>query len=217
MKIAELDSELCAAAFDSDCDKIKSLLAAGAKINALGDRMIPSIARRTPLWIVTVSAGQELSQQFKDFVEAIQIFKPDLPTRNNAQRREQAISTVKLLLQSGADLEIPSWGTTPLWQAAHWTDPEVAELLLKAGANPNAESVSTLGQLATKKGRITLPAYFDTVLHKAVEKCSPAIVELLLNAGALPLKKNHEGKTPIDIADEKGFYEVKELLLKTVK
>ncbi|MCL4790357.1 MAG: ankyrin repeat domain-containing protein, partial [Verrucomicrobia bacterium] len=112
------------------------------------------------------------------------------------------------IIEAKADVNKLSNGGTPLRIAVCGQDLEVVKLLLANGANPNAETFSILSNLAHK----TKPGYYNTVMHEAVEKGSLPIAKALLAAGADPNRTDHEGKTPLAIAQEKGFTELVTLL-----
>lgn len=101
--------------------------------------------------------------------------------------RSGSIKEVKKLLRDGADPDIAdNHGLTPLHHAAYWGETEIAQLLLKAGANVNAENHG--------KGW--------TPLHSAAVsggmKSRRDVIELLIEAGAKGEAKDKHGWTPAD-------------------
>jgi len=101
--------------------------------------------------------------------------------------RSGSIKEVKKLLRDGADPDIAdAHGLTPLHQAAYWGEYEIIDLLLKAGANVNAEN--------NGKGW--------TPLHSAAVsggmRSRKEVIELLLGAGAKDAAKDKHGWTPGD-------------------
>src|SRR5262249_22159041 len=61
----------------------------------------------------------------------------DVRLANAAAQQDK--TAVRALLKAGADVNAPQAdGSTALLWAAHWNDLEMADLLLKARANPNA-------------------------------------------------------------------------------
>jgi ankyrin repeat protein len=90
------------------------------------------------------------------------------------------------LIRAGADVNIVSSdGETALSCA---TAHDVAEELLKRGANPNIQSTRFSG---------------ETPLHKAAFNGDEETVELLLRYGADPTIRNYNGETPLDITNVK--------------
>ena len=95
------------------------------------------------------------------------------------------LAAAKVLLKYGADLDRPGSFSdrTPLHEALMHTLIEMTELLVEAGADPNARDRS--GQ---------------TPLHYAAAWGSPRAVSLLLEHGADPSAADNIGRTPLDSA-----------------
>ncbi len=143
-----------------------------------------------------------------------------------------------LLLKLGAELDIVSdSGYTPLmWSLANGSSEDAAELLLKAGANPdpNAESriaiststtplilASTNCMTAIVKALLKRNVAVDktdgdgwTAIKRASSEGHEDVVMLLLKAGASPNIADHEGWTPLVNAAGKGYVEICKALLK---
>lgn len=143
-----------------------------------------------------------------------------------------------LLLKLGADLNVVSdSGYTPLmWSLANGSSEDAAELLLKAGANPDpdAESriaiststtplilASTNGMTAIVKALLKRNVAVDkvdgdgwTALKRASNEGHEEVVSLLLKAGASPNIADHEGWTALINAAGKGHVEICKALLK---
>jgi type 1 glutamine amidotransferase len=84
----------------------------------------------------------------------------------------------------------------PLEQAVLRKKPEIAAVLLEAGADPNSTNASK-----------------RTPLHLAVERNSPDIVTALLKAGAKPNELDKDGWTPLHHAAAKNQLETSKALL----
>lgn len=84
----------------------------------------------------------------------------------------------------------------PLEQAVLRKKPEIARILLEAGADPNSTNASK-----------------RTPLHLAVDRNSPAIVAALLKAGAKPNVLDKDGWTPLHHAAAKNQLETSKALL----
>lgn len=89
-----------------------------------------------------------------------------------------------------------SSGYCPLHYAAREGHADIVQLLLAAGADPNA---------ATRAGRAT-------PLHRAAYTGSAAVVRLLLSGGADPTARDSDGQTPLHKAEARGHAEVAALL-----
>ena len=96
-------------------------------------------------------------------------------------------SIVKKLLKAGGDVDIrnkgdrPDSGETPLHCAALWGRYEIAQLLIDAGANVNAQD---------DQG--------STPLHEAARTGRVKLSQLLLDSGAKADARDDDGKTPLD-------------------
>lgn len=107
-------------------------------------------------------------------------------------------SLVKLLLEKGANPNIPSnnqFKVAPIHSACSISNYEIAELLIKNGANVNARQ---------QQGY--------TPLHSTAHNGKAELSKLLIESGAHVNAKTDDGKTPLAMALEKGFKETSDLI-----
>jgi len=122
-------------------------------------------------------------------------------------------------------------GATPLHWAVAGDFPDIVELLLEYGANPNVggrdsslhmavrRRLRDMTELLLKKGADPNVRDIDgnTPLHTAVAVGDPEIVELLIRYGADVNARNNEGKTPLDYVrytDSNNAAKIARILLK---
>ncbi|XP_066468693.1 cyclin-dependent kinase 4 inhibitor B-like [Tiliqua scincoides] len=97
------------------------------------------------------------------------------------------LEEVRSLLESGADPNgVNFFGRTPI-QVMKMGCPQVAELLLQSGANPNLPDPSTG----------TLP------VHDAAQEGFLDTLKVLLQGGARLDLQDHWGRLPLDLAEER--------------
>ncbi|KAM3414378.1 hypothetical protein BST61_g11019 [Cercospora zeina] len=121
--------------------------------------------------------------------------------------RNAPLSTVHILLRYGGD--------TRLGQQLHFAlertsldQLAVIDMLLSFGANVNARMYEDDGQSWLENQALGM----GTVLHKAVELGNEDVVAFLLDHGALCSIQDSVGRTALDIAEEKGFRSIVELI-----
>ena len=143
---------------------------------------------------------------------------------------EGHITTVKLLLESGAQTEWKNEkGQTPLFVAVSYENEEMVRLLLKAGAQ--TECRSNKGKkplmLAARQGYCTIvelllevgaeKEFKDsegiTPLIQATQYSEVAVVKLLIEKGAVVDSRCHKGRTPLSWAAEGGLAPVARALV----
>ena len=106
--------------------------------------------------------------------------------------RSGSIEAINLLLDSGADVNLPgstgdNWDATPLQHAILQRQPAAVRLLLDRGADLNRGAGGSL-----------------TPLFLAAGDTDPAILKLLLARGADPSVENENGATPLSRAVSAG-------------
>jgi len=118
-------------------------------------------------------------------------------------------NTVAVLIRHGAKVDaMDQNGFTPLHLAAIQGSTEVAELLLKNNADPNAPVTSS----STESGQRVMPGMMgsrrtagDTPLHLAALAGQTNIIDLLLKSGASVNATNLDGMTPLDLTRQSGL------------
>lgn len=118
----------------------------------------------------------------------------------NAPDHENGLDMVQLLLQAGADANLPADeeydSFTPLMKAAFHNVPQTIPLLLGHGANVNAQQLGA----------------GDTALHFAATLGNTHIVRMLLEAGADATIRNTEGASAYDAAVSRKRPEIAALI-----
>lgn len=141
------------------------------------------------------------------------------------------ITSLRLLLKAGADVNAGLAGRSALHYAVQSTAIDCVRELLKAGANPNTPQVYTetplhvaaaMGsavcvRLLLEHGanvQVQFGPWKTTALHLAAEDENAECSKLLLDAGAEINAQNHRHQTPLHIAALSQSGETLELLLK---
>lgn len=101
--------------------------------------------------------------------------------------KRHADGCVRVLLHAGADPNHPHRHTTPLHLAVGTGKTDVVDLLLRHGADPNAETRSSLAPI-----------------WMATYKNDSPMAGLLLQHGANPNARDELGRTPLQFLQEKG-------------
>ena len=109
---------------------------------------------------------------------------------------EGRLEAVRVLLDNGADPNMGRSVKSPLYRALEDEHLEVAQLLLKYGADINSQDGS---------GR--------TMLHLASRRAKPKLARLLLEHGANIHARDSQGKTPLQVAIDAEHQDIVELLL----
>lgn len=123
-------------------------------------------------------------------------FGMDSPVADAAMNGDRG--AVQTLLQKKADVNAPQAdGATALEWAAYRDDLQLADLLIKAGANP---------KLANREGA--------TAMQLAAQHGSAPMIEKLLNAGVDVNERGVHGETPLMYASRSGSLDAINLLLR---
>lgn len=223
---AQSPSDLLSASLNGDIGQVKSLLSAGADVNAKrtdGLTALLAAAGRGHTEVVKlllaaradvnatrsndgVTALMIASQN--DHFEAVRLLLSAGPDVNARDRdgmtslymaaQDGHVPIVDLLLSAGADVQARrNDGATALMAASQSGHPEVVKRLVAARADPNATS---------SKGGVT-------ALLTASEKGRIEVVNLLLSAGANPHARLTNGASALLLASQGGHVEVIRSLL----
>jgi ankyrin repeat protein len=140
------------------------------------------------------------------------------------------VTIAKLLVKYGADVNFLSAGNwSPLHRACKGL-PEIASFLIERGADIHAQTSDgwTPFEIALWAGHTQIGAYLIekgadinranpnrgfTPLHLAAVLNDVALVQLLVDKGANLQAKDKDGKTPLDIAKEKGNLNVVKIIV----
>ncbi len=184
------------AAEAGDTNAIALYLASGSNVNAnINCYPLAESYRRAPLLDIALEHGQVDTVAFL-LKSGADPNRPDSHGKTPiawAMRYSKAddatrIRMLKMLLDAGADpkaVQPDKYRFTPLHEAAFLGETEMAEILLKRGADVRATD---------KEG--------NTPLHWVGRHVDTA--KFLLDAGADPQAQSKEGRTPIDWARAKG-------------
>ena len=155
-------------------EMVATLIEAGADVSAKSAYgTVLMAARRVEVAKLLIEAGADVNAG-----------KGSMTPLSNAVKYGN-IALIKLLIEKGAGIDHPVY--PPLFWAAK---PEVAAVLIEAGADPNARN---------KKGQ--------TAIHLTTSSWAPnaATVELLIEHGADVNAKDRSGSTPLHRAIQRGI------------
>jgi hypothetical protein len=178
-----LDTKLIRAVRNENINEIKTLLDAGANINAVQDESLPL----TPLIIAAQSCNIEIAELLikrgadVNLKGGTWIGTPLLEAATKSSE-PQCFAIMNLFIEHGANVNLKSGGydATPLHMSAHSGNLEACELLIKKGADINSKS---------KRGA--------TPLHSACISGHPTICKLLIESGADIDAEDNKGDTPL--------------------
>ncbi len=182
--------------------EVKNLLEGGVDPNAFDDKSRNFRLAFNALCVAVDAAAATISEDHVAISRFLQKTRPAEAAPNPQREREASLDILRLLLASGADPNGRTLSRTPLSLAVFLKDMEVIALLLDAGANPDSGSWSPFSKLPRPKGGL---AFYGSALHEAAECGATEVVQLLCSRGSDKSARNHEGKTALQIAEERGL------------
>src|SRR5580658_6719959 len=199
-------SALLWAAFHSDAEMTKALLAAGAWVDT------PNHYGVTPLLQASRNGDVEVMRALLDAGADPTRWHPEGETPLMAAARTGRVDAVQLLLSKGSLVNAadPYQEETALMWASAEGHVEMVKTLLAAGADPNLKAhVSTL----TDRKNADHPSGGFTALMFATRNGHPDVVEALIKGGADPKLTNADGASATVVAIVNDRFDLaKELL-----
>lgn len=191
--LGEHDAMLFDAVGDRDLARVEAALAAGADINAANEHRV------TPLLIAAGDTNLELTRYLLQRGADV----------NYTGMREGSVlmlaaylgqlDLLELLIAFGAkvNLAMPEGGETALHMAAVQARSAAAEMLLRAGADPNLHAKSGVTTDMFNGG---VMLWAETPLHYGAAYGDETMVQAMLDAGADIHARNTHGERPIHYA-----------------
>ena len=127
---------------------------------------------------------------------------------HRAVGRRGDIDLARLLLKHGANVNIRgNDGVTPFMEAAYRNDLEMVKFLLRAGASTRladkyGDTPLHFLFMGSQRGRMMNSISFGGLPGPSYRERFFKTVRLLMDHGANPRRKNKEGKTPLNLAEE---------------
>ena len=210
------------------------LVEAGADVNARtedGTSALMVAARRAgaaPVAAYLLDKGADVGASTADGITAL-----------HRAAESGDVEMIKLLLERGANVNIQRKnGSVPLTSAVVFGHGTAVRYLLSKGAKPNVgdvglnravfqgnvEIVKALleaGVEVKNSGNLVFPGEGgpEPILALACfsYNADPQIVRMLLDRGADPAAKSQQGRTPLELARERGYEEVARLLVQAIE
>ncbi|XP_046988972.1 ankyrin-3-like [Schistocerca americana] len=226
---------LHSAAYVGSVDVIKILTARGAQVDARTRKRATPLHFAADYWRVEVvkyllAKGSEVNaadrRNWTPLHFAADEGSNEVPLTLSghlcASAQDSKLNTVKVLIESGADVNAKgSRGETALYLAVKYGDPVVARCLLENGAYYDVTTkhyfrITTVSQIAAIKGNKDVNALLLAAenLFEAVRKVKCAEIEKCIQEGAPVNSRSVKYETPLTYASWKGHLAVVNVLLK---
>jgi ankyrin repeat protein len=203
------------AAHWDDVDTVDALLRAKARVNAANE------LGATPLWLATVNSSTPMVDRLLEGGADPNLALPSGETPLMTAARAGNVEAVKLLLARGALVnakERTQDQTALMWAVAE-RHPQVARVLVEAGADVHAETMVRPRRVNTEVGGFDARTATNiekggyTPLLFAVQQGVLESVEILVAAGAKVNEVAPEGTTALVVAAHSGHGAVARMLL----
>ena len=218
-------------------ESTRMLVEAGAEVNArteAGDTALIVAAQR--------AGGARVVEYLLDKGANLKTATNDGATALHHAAECGDVDVLKLLVDKGADVDAqrknPFGGQSPLASAVVFGHGAAVRYLLSKGAKANigdaglsravfqgnVEIVKALleaGVEVKNRGNQAFPGFggFEPILALACfsYNADPQIVRMLLDRGADPAAKSQQGRTPLELARERGYEDVARLLVQAIE
>ncbi|WP_341812896.1 ankyrin repeat domain-containing protein [Wolbachia endosymbiont (group A) of Cephus spinipes] len=190
---------------------VKLLISNGAKFNN------EITYQGTPLHFAAQGGNLDIAQFLLDEGAVIESQDKDNKKPLHLAVDANRLSVVKLLLDRGASVNVTDMNSqTPLGLA---TKGNMIEILKKAELDQGLLINARGGNLDKVKDLIAQGANLETndntALHNACSNGHLKVVEYLIDKGASLKAKNKDGKIPLELAEQKGYTDIVEILKQT--
>ncbi|XGA08445.1 MAG: ankyrin repeat domain-containing protein [Wolbachia endosymbiont of Xenopsylla cheopis] len=214
LKQAQLDRELLTAAKNSNLDKVKDLIKDGASLEA------KDWHGRTSLHHASLNGNLDMVEYLirQNVTLDVQNLYGSTPVHDASWSGH--LKVVEYLIENKADFEVEDkYDRTPLHDASLSGHLNIVEYLVEKGAILEVKDKydKTPLDLANQKGYVNIveflkQAQLDRGLFTAIQDSNHDKVEDLIKNGASLEAKNRDGKTPADLATQKGDIGIAKIL-----
>ncbi|MDC0598972.1 ankyrin repeat domain-containing protein [Gammaproteobacteria bacterium] len=201
------------AIYYDDAALVRRLLRRGADVTA------KNVYGATPLSQAAIIGNPDIIEMLLDEDADVNELNADGQTAIMVVARTDNLAAARVLLDAGADVNVAEqWrGQTALMWAAAQKQPEMIQLLLEHGANPDAQSTpNNWERQVTAEPRMKiLPAGGLTPLLYAAREGCALCVQYLLAGGANPDKVDPEAVSPMLLATLNANWDSAKVLLES--